>query len=43
MAYGTGSVTVYSPAGTVIGTYATIQAGVDNCEAGGTVLVGAGS
>ena len=37
-----GTVTVYSPAGTVTGTYTTIQAGVGACLVGGTVSASAG-
>ena len=39
----TGTVTVYSPAGTIAGNYTTIQEGVDNCLSGGTVSVAAGT
>jgi len=41
--YGNGSVTVYSPAGTVTGTYTFIQEGVNACLDGGTVSVSAGT
>ena len=37
-----GSVTVYNAGGSVIGSYTTIQEGVDVCPVGGTVSVAAG-
>ncbi len=38
-----GSVTVWNTLGNFIGTYTTIQAGIDACPEGGTVSVGAGT
>jgi hypothetical protein len=42
LAYGN-EVTVYSPAGTVTGTYTTIHDGVAACLVGSTVSVAAGN
>jgi parallel beta-helix repeat protein len=39
----TGSVTVWDASGNFIGAYTTIQAGIDNCPHGGTVLVANGT
>jgi len=38
-----GTVTVYNALGGFVGTYTTIQAGVNNCPVGGTVSVAAGT
>ncbi|MBU1598958.1 right-handed parallel beta-helix repeat-containing protein, partial [bacterium] len=40
---GIGSVTVYSPDGSIQGNYTTIQAGVNACPVGGTVSASAGT
>jgi len=43
LAYGVGSVTVYNSGGGFVGSYTTIQAGVNACSTGGTVSASAGT